>query len=83
MMSQTSAQKIAELEDRIARLKAKDRALENGQKIILGGMLINAARTDERIRKWMLEAAKRSVTREVDQVRIEPILVELRALPTS
>lgn len=82
-MSQTSAQKIAELEDRIARLKAKDRALENGQKIILGGMLINAARTDERIRKWMLEAAKRSVTREVDQTRIEPILVELRALPTS
>lgn len=34
----TPKQQIAELQAKIARLKAKETALENGQKIILSGM---------------------------------------------
>jgi hypothetical protein len=77
MTTRTPAQQIAELEAKIARLKTKDRALENGQKIILGGMLISAARTDQRIRKWVLtEAAK--ITRPADVKRLAPLLEELK-----
>jgi hypothetical protein len=47
----TPKQQIAELQAKIARLKAKETALENGQKIILGGMLLAAARQDQRIRQ--------------------------------
>jgi hypothetical protein len=82
-MAQTLEQKIAETEARLAQLRNRSRQLENGQKIILGGLLLNAARNEPRIRKWLLEAAGKSVTREVDRKRLEPLLAELAALPTE
>ena len=74
----TSSQTIAAAEALIARVRAKDRALETGQKIILGGMLLNAARTDPKMAKWVIEEAERVLTRKIDQNRIAPICEELK-----
>lgn len=79
-MAVTIDQKIAQHEAAIARLREKSRALETGQKIILGGMLMNAARRDPSIREWLLQEASRSVTRDVDRKRLAPLLDELREM---
>ena len=77
-MAQTLEQKIAEAEDKLARLREQSRRTENGQKIILGGMLIHAARKDAKIRTWLLEEADKSITREADKKRLAPLLDSLR-----
>lgn len=77
---QTLDQKIAATEAKLARLRQKSRALENGQKIILGGMLINAAKKDPQIRRWLLKEAQISVSRQVDKNRLAPLLAELEEL---
>lgn len=82
-MAQTLEQKIAETEAKLARLREQGRKLENGQKIILGGLLINAARNQPRIRKWLLDEAAKTITRDVDKSRIAPLLDELAKLPES
>lgn len=78
-MTTTTAQKIAQLEAQLARLREKDRALETGQKIILGGMLLASARTDQHMRQWVItEAAK--VTRPADIKRLAPLIEELKTM---
>ena len=74
----TLEQQIAQAEDKLNRLRNKNRNLENGQKIILGGMLINAARKNTKIREWLLAEAGMSLTREADIKRLEPLLESLR-----
>lgn len=75
----TPKQQIAELEAKIARIRQKETALENGQKIILGGMLLAAARQEQRIRQWVIKEAQK-ITRPADVKRIGPLLDELRAI---
>ncbi len=82
-MAQTLEQKIADTEARLARLRQQGRKLENGQKIILGGLVLNAARNDPRIRKWLLTEAGKSITRDVDKQRLQPLLDELTKLSTT
>lgn len=79
-MDKDSKQKIASLEAKIARIREKDRKRENGQKIILGAMLLNEARQEPRIRKWLIDTATRTVTRKADVSRLQPLLDELREL---
>jgi hypothetical protein len=79
--TRTIEQQIAEAEARLARLRTQSRQLETGQKIILGGMVLAAARHDPRIRSWVIQEAGKAVTRDVDRKRLEPLLNELRALP--
>ena len=77
-MSNTIEQQIAAAEAKLARLREKSRAAENGQKYVLGGMLLNAVRNDPAMRKWFLaEAAK--LSRPADQKRIAPLVAELGA----
>jgi hypothetical protein len=80
MQQRTLEQQIAEAEARLARLRTQSRQLENGQKIILGGMLLAAARHDPKIRAWVIKEAAKAVTREVDQKRLQPLLDELRVM---
>lgn len=79
-MTITTTQKIAQLEAKLARLREKDRALETGQKIILGGMLLASARTDPNIRQWLLAEASK-ISRPADIKRIAPLLNALRDMP--
>lgn len=78
----TIEQQIAAKEAELARLRNKRRELETGQKIILGGMLLKAARNDARIRDWVLKEAAKTVTRPADQKRLQPLLDELAAMPS-
>lgn len=82
-MPKSIHQKIAQKEAELARLRQRSRALENGQKIILGGLLLNAARHQPRIRQWLLTEAEKAVTREVDKKRLAPLLDELAKLPSE
>jgi hypothetical protein len=82
-MAQTIEQKIAETEAKLARLRQQSRALENGQKIILGGMLLAEARKEPRIRQWLIDKSNELITRDVDRKRLEPLLAELAALPPA
>lgn len=82
-MVQTLKQQMAEAEAKLARLREKSRQLENGQKIILGGLLLNAAKNDARIREWLLKEAAKAVTREADKKRLAPLLDELAALSST
>ena len=79
-MARTLEQKIAAIDAQIARLRTQDRKLETGQKIVLGGMLLNAARQNENVRAWLLQEVSRSITRAVDKKRLAPLLDELGKL---
>jgi hypothetical protein len=79
-MARTLEQKIADLDAKIARLRHQSRQLETGQKVILGGMLLNAARREPRIREWLLREAAGTVTRNIDKERLTPLLNELTKL---
>ena len=70
-------QKIAQAEAELARLKQQSRALETGQKIILGGLFLNAAKADPKIREMLIKMVRDGVTRPVDVKRIRPVLDEL------
>lgn len=76
-MPRSLEQKLADVNAKIARLQHQDRKLDAGQKIVLGGMLLNAARQNESVRAWLLQEAGRSITREVDRKRLAPLLEEL------
>ena len=73
-------QQIAEKMAELARLQNKARQLETGQKIILGGMLLAAARHDSKIRAWVIREADRAVTRDIDKKRIRPLLDQLKTM---
>lgn len=76
-------QRIAAAEAKLSALRQQGRKLENGQKIILGGMLLNAVRKDQAMRQWLLKEAEGFVTRDVDKSRIEPLLAELRSIDST
>ena len=74
-------QKRADVEARLARIRTRERALETGQKVILGAFLLAEAREDPKVRAWLLKRAKARITREADQKRLWPLLAELSKLP--
>jgi hypothetical protein len=75
----TLEQKIAQKEAELSRLREKSQKLANSQKIIIGGMLIRAAKQDPKIREWLIEEAAKYVTRDADKKRLAPLLDELAA----
>lgn len=70
-------QQIAAQEQKLARLKDKARKLEAGQKVVLGGALLSAARQDDRYRQFLIELAQKHVTRKADIERLAPLIEEL------
>jgi hypothetical protein len=73
IQERSTDQQIAELETQIARLRERKRKEENGQKIILGGMLLASARHDPKMAAWMIKEAKKGVTRDIDKKRLAPL----------
>ena len=80
MTKLTLEQKIAQAEDKTARLKDQARKLENGQKIITGGMVLSIARNNPQRAKTLLEDIQREVTKKTDLDRMQPIIDELTKL---
>lgn len=79
-MAITLDQKIAQAEAELARLKQQSRALETGQKIILGGLFLNAAKADRKMREMVIKMVREGVTRPVDRKRIRPVLDDLEKI---
>lgn len=74
------SQKIARKEAELARLKDQSRKLENGQKIIIGGMILSIARKNPERAKVMLNDIKTNVTKKADLDRLQPVIDELETL---
>lgn len=66
------------LEQKIARLRHQNRKLETGQKIILGVMLINAAKQSKSVGTWLLKEVQRAAARKVDKEHISILLEEIK-----
>ena len=76
----TIEQKIARKEAELSRLKEQSRKLENGQKIITGGMMLSIARKDTQRAKTLLEDIEREVTKKADLDRMKSVIDELKAI---
>lgn len=76
----TIEQKIARKEAELNRLKEQSRKLENGQKIITGGMMLSIARKDTQRAKTLLEDINREVTKKADLERMRSVIDELKAI---
>lgn len=69
----TPEQKQARLDDQLARLKTKNRKLETGQKIIIGGMMLSLAEKNPSIAKQLKIWIDEEVTRDIDKKRLESL----------
>ena len=76
----TLQQKLAQQEAELNRTKEKIRKLENGQKIITGGMMLSIARNNPQRAKTLLEDINRELTKKADLDRMKPIIDELKAV---
>lgn len=74
----TEAQLKAREEDRLARADTKSKSLQNGQKIIIGGMVLAMARKNAGLSEFLLAAIPEEVTRENDIKRLDDIIIELK-----
>lgn len=75
----TIEQKIARKQDELNRLKTRQRKLETGQKIIIGGMMLSMAQDDPQIAEQMLNWIGKHITRKTDLDRLEDVITELRS----
>jgi len=78
-MTQTIQQKIAETEVRLQRLKAKAKADQTRQKIIVGSILITDALKDPRRAKYIAERLRIGLTRDIDIKAVTNLLTQLDA----
>lgn len=74
----TIEQQIARKQDEINRLKTKQRKLETGQKVIIGGMMLSLANDSPEVAKFLIDKLEKNVTRATDKKRIAPLLEELK-----
>lgn len=74
----TIEQQIAKKEDELSRLKMKQRKLETGQKIIIGGMLLKLAEENHNIAMTLLDQINSNITRKVDIERLENVVSNLK-----
>lgn len=74
----TIEQQIAKKEDELSRLKMKQRKLETGQKIIIGGMLLKLAEENHNIAMTLLDQINSNITRKVDIDRLENVVSNLK-----
>ncbi|MDN3454364.1 MULTISPECIES: hypothetical protein [unclassified Psychrobacter] len=75
----TIEQKIARKQDELNRLKTKQRKLETGQKVIIGGMMLSLAKEDPQIAEQLLKWIEGNITRKTDLDRLEDVTTELRS----
>lgn len=79
----TLEQKIAQKQDELARLKEKARRLENGQKIIIGGMMLAMAKDNPTVSKKLLDWINEHIKRKTDLNRLKSVIEELQKTANS
>ena len=63
----TLEQQIAQKQDELNRLKEKAKTLENGQKIVLGGMVLSVARKNPQFARQLLAMIGSEINRDSDK----------------
>lgn len=76
----TIEQQIQAKQDELNRLKEKAKTLENGQKIVLGGMVLSVARKNPQFAKQLLSMIGSEINRDSDKKRLENIIDELQGV---
>ena len=76
----TLEQQIAQKQDELNRLKEKAKTLENGQKIVLGGMVLSVARKNPQFAIQLLNMIGNEINRDTDKKRLENIIDELKGI---
>lgn len=77
MTQKSISQQLATLEAKRARLINRARQLETGQKIIVGGLMLELAKESPEIRKWLAQHLAERIKRPADVKRIAPLLEAL------
>ena len=76
----TLEQQLAHKPDELNRLKEKAKTLENGQKIVLGGMVLSVARKNPQFARQLLNMIGNEINRDTDKKRLENIIDELKGI---
>lgn len=71
-------QKIAQKEAELARLKEKKEKVANGQKVVLGGMVLSVARKNKDFANQLINMINSEVNRDTDKKRLASIVDELQ-----
>lgn len=74
----THEQRIAQLQAKLARERDALKKLEDGQKIIIGGMMLALAEREDASRKRLVDLLEKHVTRDADLRRIKPLIASLK-----
>lgn len=74
----TLEQQIAKKEKDLALLKERVRKAENGQKIVLGGMVLSIAKKEPVRAKQLLTDIEQHITRQTDKDRLNDLIIELK-----
>ncbi|AXJ97495.1 hypothetical protein [Sphingomonas sp. FARSPH] len=72
--------RLFELELKAARLRTLRRKQINGERFVIGALMIEAARRDPVVRDLLLAEVEREPMRDMDRERIAPLIDELREL---
>lgn len=73
-------QEIAHLEAKLARMRESKRKLSDGQKVIIGGMMLALAEADPAAKKRLIELLEKNITRPADVRRIAPLVEQLKGV---
>ena len=76
----TIEQKLADLDAQRARLLKTSRKLENGQKIIIGSIVLAHAESDPKAAAALSELLQSKATRDIDKKRLAPVIQRLQAV---
>lgn len=64
----------------MTRLEGLQRKQVNGERFVVGALIIEAVRRDPLVRKMLLAMFEQQEIRAMDRRRIEPLMEELRKL---
>lgn len=76
----TLEQQIEQKKDELNRLKEKKRSIENGEKIIIGGMILSMSRKNPKMAQNVLSWIASEINRDTDKKRLENIISELKQI---
>lgn len=72
--------RLNEVQLKMTRLESLQRKQVNGERFVVGALMIEAARRDPLVRKMLLALFDQQDMRDMDRRRLEPLVDELRKL---
>lgn len=79
-MSRTVEQQIAEAQNKLSRLKTKQRTKDTRRKIVVGAAMLAEMRDNPAAAQLLLDTLNKRITRDVDKRDLAPVIADLEAL---